>query len=93
MAVTTPPVNRPYSAEMPDVETVVSWMASSMKSENGVPRRLSWICTPSSMNRLSADIAPPMVMALFGPVAWAAGETFTADRIVRAVGSVASSSC
>jgi len=32
-------------------------------------------------------------MALFGPVAWAAGETFTADRIVRAVGSVASSSC
>ena len=31
MALTTPPVNRPYSAEMPDVRTCVSWIASSMK--------------------------------------------------------------
>ena len=41
MVLTMPPVKRPYSAEMPDVETVVSWMASSMKSENGSRRRLS----------------------------------------------------
>ena len=93
MALTTPPVKRPYSAEMPDVETVVSWIASSMKSENGVPRMLSWIWTPSSMKRLSADIAPPMVTALFGPVACAAGERLTADSSVRAVGRVCRSSC
>jgi hypothetical protein len=93
MALMTPPVNRPYSAEMPDVETVVSWIASSMNSANGVPRMLSWICTPSSMNRFSADMAPPMVIALLGPVACAAGATLTADSKVRAVGSVDSSSC
>ena len=40
-AFTTPPVNRPYSAEIPDVVTVVSWIASSMKRLKGVPRRLS----------------------------------------------------
>jgi hypothetical protein len=28
--LTTPPVNRPYSAETPDVVVVVSWTASSM---------------------------------------------------------------
>ena len=28
--LTTPPPKRPYSAEMPPVATVVSWMASSM---------------------------------------------------------------
>src|SRR5436190_13697034 len=29
MVLTTPPVKRPYSAEMAPVRTVVSWMASS----------------------------------------------------------------
>jgi hypothetical protein len=43
MAFTTPPPNRPYSAEMPLVATVVSWMASSMKSVYGWPRRFSVI--------------------------------------------------
>jgi len=28
--LTTPPVKWPYSAEMPPVSTVVSWIASSM---------------------------------------------------------------
>ena len=79
--------------DVPDVDTVVSWLASSMKSENGVPRMLSWIWTPSSMKRLSADIAPPMVTALFGPVACAAGERLTAESSVRAVGSVCNNSC
>ena len=31
MALITPPVNRPYSAEMPEVRTCVSSIASSMK--------------------------------------------------------------
>ncbi len=30
IALTTPPVNRPYSAETVDVVVVVSWSASSM---------------------------------------------------------------
>lgn len=40
-ALTRPPENRPYSAEMPDVVMVVACSASSMKSDSGVPRRLS----------------------------------------------------
>ena len=32
---TTPPVKRPYSAEMPPVMMVVSWIASSINSESG----------------------------------------------------------
>jgi hypothetical protein len=30
MALITPPVKRPYSAEMPEMSTCVSWIASSM---------------------------------------------------------------
>src|ERR1051326_149238 len=30
IVLTTPPVKRPYSAEMPPLRTVVSWIASSM---------------------------------------------------------------
>src|SRR6185436_16989726 len=41
IAFTTPPVKRPYSAEMPDVATVVCSIASSINRSNGSPRRLS----------------------------------------------------
>ena len=36
MALTTPPVKRPYSAEMPEVSTCVSSIASSMNRFCGV---------------------------------------------------------
>ena len=48
IVLTTPPENRPYSAETDPVWTVVSWMASSMNIENGCPRRFSLATTPLS---------------------------------------------
>ena len=36
IALTTPPVKRPYSAEIAAVDVVVSWIASSMKRLFGV---------------------------------------------------------
>ena len=54
-ALMTPPVNRPNSAETPDVIVVVSWMASSMKRLVGVPRTLSWTLTPLTVKTLSND--------------------------------------
>src|SRR5215471_21567368 len=53
MALTTPPEKRPYSAEIPDVSTCVSWIASSMKTFCGEPNRLSFTSMPLIMNRLS----------------------------------------
>ena len=53
IALMTPPLNRPYSAEMPDVITWVSSMASSMKSPFEVPNRLSLMSTPSTRKTLS----------------------------------------
>ena len=52
-ALITPPEKRPYSAEMPEVRTCVSSMASSMKRSCGLPKRLSLTSTPSSMKTLS----------------------------------------
>src|SRR5688572_23276949 len=49
----TPPENRPYSAEIPDVITCVSSIASSMKTLFAVPNRLSLRSTPSMRNTLS----------------------------------------
>src|SRR5216684_5754875 len=63
---TTPPVKRPYSAEMPPVKIVVSWMASSMKRLCGCPRRFSFTTTPLTMKRLSYDGAPDSMIWLFG---------------------------
>ena len=60
MALITPPVNRPYSAEMPDVSTCVSWIASSMNRFCGVAKRLSLTSTPLIMNTLSNANAPLM---------------------------------
>ena len=53
MALMTPPEKRPYSAEMPEVSTCVSWIASSMKTFWGEPNRLSLMSMPLIMNRLS----------------------------------------
>ena len=57
-ALTTPPVKRPNSAEMPPVATVVSWIASSMKRSNAWPRRFSFSETPLTRKRFSNDIEP-----------------------------------
>lgn len=75
----TPPVNRPYSAEMPAVEVVVSWMASSMKRLFGVPRMLSVMTTPLTVTRLSNDWAPEIVTAPLGPLLLTPGASTTAD--------------
>ena len=64
MTFTTPPVKRPYSAEIPDVEAVVSEIASSMKRFNGPPRRFSLITTPLISQRFSKDMAPEMEICL-----------------------------
>ncbi len=53
IVLTTPPEKRPYSAEMPETEVVVSSMASSMNRSNGWPRRFSLTTTPLTRNRLS----------------------------------------
>src|SRR5688572_3668651 len=60
IVLTTPPVKRPYSAEIPPVRMVVSWMASSMNRLCGCPRRFSPTTTPLTRKRLS-DEAPPAI--------------------------------
>ncbi len=52
-ALMTPPLKRPYSAEMPEVRIWVSSIASSMKRLLAFPNRLSLMSTPSSRNTLS----------------------------------------
>ena len=90
IAFTTPPVKRPTSAEIADVDVVVSWIASSMKRLYGVPRMLSTMTAPLTVKRLSKDCAPEIVNAPFGPFWLTPGESATAERIVRPVGSVSS---
>jgi hypothetical protein len=49
----TPPLKRPYSAEIPPVRTWVSSIASSMKRLLGLPKRLSLMSVPSRRKTLS----------------------------------------
>src|ERR1035437_907446 len=84
----TPPANRPYSAEIPDVDVVVSWMASSMKRLSGVPRMLSMMLAPFIRKRLSYDWAPETVTAAFGPFCVMPGARATAESSVRVTGSL-----
>ena len=100
IALTTPPEKRPNSAEIDPVVTVVSWIASSMKSGSAWPRRFSFTETPLIRNRFSNDIAPDMTIVCVaeslllppGPVA----DTFGASSIVafseRSLGSWLTSS-
>ena len=60
IAFTTPPLKRPYSAEMPDVSTCVSSIASSMNRFCGFANRLSFTSTPLIMKMLSKAKAPLM---------------------------------
>jgi hypothetical protein len=53
MTLMTPPLNRPYSAEIPEVNTWTSCTASSMKRLFAVPSTLSLISTPFIRKRLS----------------------------------------
>src|ERR1700733_5733267 len=76
IALTTPPLNRPNSAEMPEVRTCVSWIASSMKRSWGEPNRLSLTSTPLSMKTLSNAKAPLMTTCvLFGAFSVRPGES------------------
>ena len=53
IVLTTPPWNRPYSAEMLPVEIFDSWMASSMNRARAWPRRFSLTTTPFTRFRFS----------------------------------------
>src|SRR5262249_44153786 len=61
MTLTTPPENRPYSAEMPPTRIVSSWTASSMYRVWGLPNRLSSTSTPLTMKMLSYPNPPEIV--------------------------------
>jgi hypothetical protein len=75
IALTTPPEKRPYSAEIPDVRTCVSSMASSMKRLCGVPNRLSVTSTPFTMKLLSNAKAPLIeICPTFGVASFTAGD-------------------
>ena len=50
IVLTTPPANRPNSAEMEDVDVLVSSMESSMKRSRAVPRTVSFTTTPLTRN-------------------------------------------
>src|SRR6185436_3418967 len=99
IAFTRPPPKRPYSAEIPDVETVVSWIASSMNRLTGCPRRFSVMATPFSMNTLSYAIAPAIVndpsppVVPPGPVGLTFGAEATAACSVLVLGRVDRSDC
>src|SRR5262245_9802206 len=86
---TTPPLKRPYSAETPPTDTVVSWMASSIYRGYGVPRRFSVIATPFTINNDSNELDPAIEYAPLGPVAWTAGACSTDAFTSRVVGRVA----
>ena len=68
MMLTTPPLNRPNSAETPPLATVVSWMASSIAVSNACPRMFSLMLTPFRRNRFSKLTEPPNEKAPAGPV-------------------------
>ncbi len=98
-AFTSPPENRPNSAETAPLVTVVSWTASSMKSGTACPRRFSLSTTPFTRKRFSKDMAPAMVMAcvdeswllVLGPVLETPGASSTVAFSVRSDGSAAMS--
>ena len=87
IVLTTPPWNRPYSAEMLPVEIFVSWMASSMNRLRAWPRRFSLITTPLTRLRFSYDSAPDTMMLPFGPLSFTPGASSVAAFSVRPIGS------
>ena len=99
IALTTPPLNRPNSAETDEVDTVVSWMASSMKDDPSVVRRrLSWITTPFRSTRFSKELAPEIEsactpFAFDGPERTAPGVRATVASMPRLSGRSFTVSC
>ena len=87
----TRPAKRPYWAEMPEVETVVSSTASSMKRSRGWPRMFSLTTTPLTRKRFSNDMLPEITMLgtrpARGPVSAAAGDSSVACRMLRSTAS------
>jgi hypothetical protein len=85
----TPPEKRPYSAEMPDVRTCVSSMASSMNTLFAVPNRLSFTSTPSTRNTLSYANPPEIVTCpTFGVLSVSPGANSAMRAGVRPTGIV-----
>src|SRR5687768_1017749 len=92
-ALTTPPLKRPYSAEMPEVSTVVSSMASSMNRFCGCANRLSLTSTPLTMNTLSQAKAPLMtIWPALGDRSVTFGASVAMPWMVRGVASASTSS-
>ena len=88
----TPPWKRPYSAEMLPVETLVSWIASSMKRLRAWPRRFSLMTTPLTRLRFSYDSAPDTMMLPPGPLSLTPGASRVAACSVRPRGSLSTRS-
>ena len=94
IALTTPPLKRPYSAEMPEVSTWVSSMASSMNRLCGCASTLSLTSTPLTMKALSNANAPLMtIWFAFGEFSDTAGESWAIPCNVRGVASSSISGC
>ncbi len=94
IALITPPENRPYSAEMPEVSVCVSWMASSMNRFCGEPNRLSFTSTPLIMKTLSNANAPLIdTWPVFGVLLVRPGESSAMPASVRAMASDSTWSC
>src|SRR5260221_4004695 len=87
IALTTPPPNRPYSAEIAPVDTFVSWIASSMNRLSAWPRRFSLTTTPLTRYWLSNERAPDIMMLPLGPLPATPGASSTASFTARPTGS------
>jgi hypothetical protein len=85
--LTTPPWKRPYSAEMLPLETLVSWIASSMNKLRACPRRFSFTTTPLIRFRFSYDSAPDTIRLPLGPLSLTPGASSAYAVSVRPIGS------
>ena len=93
IALTTPPVKRPYSAEIAATDVVVSSIASSMKRLFGVPRMLSWMLTPFTVNEVVERLARRRSCVARRGLVETPGARRTAERSVRVTGSFFVRSC
>ena len=93
MMLTTPPLNRPNSAETPPLATVVSWIASSIAVSKACPRMFSLMLTPLRRKRFSKVTEPPNENAPAGPVGCTPGAIIRIALRSRDVGSCEIRSC
>jgi hypothetical protein len=94
IALITPPVNRPRSADRPDVSTAVSSIASSTNRFCGDPNRLSLTSMPLTRNTLSNATAPWIDnWPALGVLVVSPGASCAIPESVRGVASASISSC